>query len=66
MGTLNETCPPTYRKYLAEQGMVMPNRLKTFQIFWSHLSVFALEKEPKNLNFLRVFISNRPFGGYIQ
>ena len=47
MGTLNETCPPTYRKYVAEQGMVMPNRLKTFQIFWSHFSVFALEKEPK-------------------
>ena len=31
---------PTSRKYVAEQGIAMPNGSKTFQIFRSHSSVF--------------------------
>ena len=50
MATFNEkTRAPTSRKYVAEQGIVMPNWSKTFQTFQSHFSVFALEKQPKNL-----------------
>ena len=33
----------------AEQGILMQNLSN--QSFYSHSSVFALEKEPKNLNF---------------
>ena len=51
MATFNETHTPTSRKYVAEKGMVMPNRSKPFQTLWSHSSVFALEQQPKNLNF---------------
>ena len=51
MVTFNETRAPTSRKNLAEQGIVMPNLSKTFQTFWLHYSVFALEKQRKNINF---------------
>ena len=58
----------------------MPNWSKSFQIFLSHSSLFALEKLPKHLNFFRVFFkkktisrgkkslftSNIPFGGNFQ
>ena len=66
MATFNETHTPTSRKYVAEKGMVMPNRSKPFQTLWSHSSVFALEQQPKNLNFQRFFTSRRPFGAYFQ
>ena len=66
MATFNETRAPTSRKYVAGQGIVMSDWSKTFQTFWSHSSVFALEKQPKNLNFQRFFTSRRPFGGYFQ
>ena len=66
MATFNETHPPTSRKYVAAQGIVTPNWSKAFQTFCSHSSVYALEKQPKNLNFQRIFTSNRPFGGYFQ
>ena len=64
--TLIEMRAPTSRKYVAEQGIVMPNWSTAFQTFWSHSSVFALEKQPKTLNFQSVFTSSRPFGGYFQ
>ena len=51
LATFNETRAPAYTKYVAEQSIVMPNSTKTFQIFRSQFFVFALEKEPKNLNF---------------
>ena len=51
MPTFNETRATTFRSYVAEQGIVMSNWLKTFHTFWSHSSIFALEKQPKNLNF---------------
>ena len=45
MATLSETCALTSRKYVAEQGIVMPNLLQTLQSFWLHSSIFALEKK---------------------
>ena len=39
----------------SEQGIMMLNWSKTFQSFWSHSSVLALEKQPKNLDFQSVF-----------
>ena len=66
MPTFNETRVPTSTKYVAEQGIVMPNWLKTCQTFWLHSSVFALEKQPQNLSFHSAFTSKRPFGGYFQ
>ena len=64
--TFNETRAPNSRKYVAEQGMLMPNWSKPFQTFWPHSSVFALEKQHRNKNFQRFFTSKRPFGGYFQ
>ena len=66
VATFNESRAPTSRKYVAEQGIVIPNWLKTFQTIWSHSSAFALEKQSKNLNFQSVFTSKRPFGGYFN
>ena len=51
MATFNEKRTNAFRKYGSEQGIMMPNWSKTFQNFWSHSSVFNLEKLPKNLNF---------------
>ena len=53
--TFNETCAPTSRKNVAEQGILVPNWSRTFQSFWSHFSIFALDKQPKNLNFQGFF-----------
>ena len=65
VASFNETRAPTSRKYVVEEGIVIPNWSKKFRTFWSHSSVFALEK-PTNLNFQSVFPSNRLFGGYFQ
>ena len=51
MATFDKTRAPTFRTYVAEKEIVMPNWLKTFQIFWSHSSAFTLEKQPEKLNF---------------
>ena len=64
--TSNETRAPTYRKYIAEQDMLMSNRSKTFQTFRLLPSVFPLEKQPKILNFQKIFTSNRPSGDHFQ
>ena len=50
-----ETRAQTSRKYVSEQGVVMPNWSKIIQTFRSHSSVFAWEKQPKNLNFQSFF-----------
>ena len=52
VATFNETPAPTSGKYVAEQDIVMSHWLKTFQTFRWHSWIFALEKQPKNLNFL--------------
>ena len=64
--TFNETRAPTSIKYVAEKAIEMPDWSKTFQTFWSHHSVFAIEKLPKNLNFQSFFTSNKPSGGYFH
>ena len=51
VATFSETRTLTSRKYVAEQGIVMPNWSKIFRVFRSHSSVFALEKQPKIMNF---------------
>ena len=48
VATFNEKRAPTSRKYVAEQGIMIPNSSKITHIFRSHSSVFALEKQPKN------------------
>ena len=55
MATFNETRAPTSRKYVSEQAIVMPNWSKTFQNFWSHSFVFALENNLK-IKISRVFL----------
>ena len=64
--TFPEIRAPTSKKYVAEHGIVMPNCSKTFQTVWSHSSVFALEKQPKNINFQSFSIFKRSFSGYFQ
>ena len=49
--SFNETRAPTSRRYVAEQGTVIANWLKIYQIFRLDSSVCPLEKEAKNLNF---------------
>ena len=66
VATFNETRAPASRKYVTEQDIVMPNSSEIFQTFWSHSSVYASEKQPKNLNLQHVFTSNRPIRGYFQ
>ena len=55
LDTFHETRAPTCRKHVYEQAIVMSNWSIKFQTFWSHSSVFPLEKQPKNLNFYSFF-----------
>ena len=55
MATFNERCAPTSRKYVTEEGIVMPNWSKAFETFCSHYSVFALENNLRII-FFRVFL----------
>ena len=57
VATFNEAHAPTFRKFVAEQDIGMANSSKIFQTFKVHSSFFALEKQPKNLNFHCVFTS---------
>ena len=66
LDTFHETRAPTCRKHVSEQAIVISNWSIKFQTFWSHSSVFPLEKQPKNLNFHSFFTSNKPFVGYFQ
>ena len=52
VASFNETRAPTSRKYVVEKGSAMSNWSKTFETFWSHSSVSALEKQPEKVNFL--------------
>ena len=42
--TFGRRLAPTSGKFVAEQGILILNLLGTLQHFWSHFSVFALEK----------------------
>ena len=66
MATFNTTRAPNSRKYVTQQGILMPNWTRTFQAFWLHSSVFVLEKQHKNLNFQSFLPLVGPFGGYFQ
>ena len=66
LDTFHETRAPTCRKHVSEQAIVISNWSIKFQTFWSHSSVFPLEKQPKNLNFYSFFASNTPFVGYFE
>ena len=54
-GYFQWTRAQTSRKYVAEQGIVMPDWSKIIETFRSHCSVFALVKEVKSLNFESIF-----------
>ena len=43
VATLSKTNPIVSRKYVAEQGMDIPNSSETLKLFWLHSSVFDLE-----------------------
>ena len=66
MATFNERRAATSWKYVAKQGIVIPNWSKIIQIFRLHFSAFALEKQPKNPIFQSLFYLNKPCGGYFQ
>ena len=66
MATFNETRAPTSRKYIGEEGIPPTNWSNTFQTFWLHSSVFALEEQPEKLNSQSFFTSKKLFGGYFQ
>ena len=51
VATFSETREPTFRKYEAEQGIVMLNASKALSTFSSHSSVFDLDKQPTSLKF---------------
>ena len=55
VASLNGTRAPTSKKCVAEKGIVMPNWLKSFQTFWLHSSIFALEKQLQKPNFQSFF-----------
>ena len=64
--TFNEMRVPTSRIYVTEKSIIQPNWSKTLQLFWSHSSVFALEKLLKKINFQSFFTIKRPYGDYFQ
>ena len=66
VATFNEIYVTTFRKYVAEEGITLPNCSKTFQTFSSHSFLFTLEKQYKSLNFQSNFTSKRPFDSYLQ
>ena len=47
VATFSEACALTCRINVAEKDIAIPNLLQTLRLFWSHSSVFALEKEPQ-------------------
>ena len=44
VATFSETRGPSSKKYVVLQGIIMPKLLQTFQCFWSHSTLLALEK----------------------
>ena len=44
VSTFSETRGPSSKKYVVLQGIIMPKLLQTFQCFWSHSTLLALEK----------------------
>ena len=65
MAAFNETRASSSKKYVAGQGVLMPNCSKTFQTLFSH-SIFALEKQLKNLYFHSFLPIRDPLVRYFQ
>ena len=61
MPTVNEMRAATSKKYVTEQGVVVP-----LQCFWSHSHVFALEENNNNANCFDFFTTKLILGGYFQ
>ena len=59
MASFSEMRGPTFKIYVAEQGMPLPNWLKTFQVFWLHSPGFSIEKRTEELNFHSFFLAPR-------
>ena len=55
MAAFRETGAFTSRWYEVEQVVLIPNFPETLEGFWSHSSVFALEKYSKNLSLKSIF-----------
>ena len=55
MITFNEKRAPTSIKYVAESDIIMTNFFQSLQLFWSHSSVFALEKVAWKSKFSELF-----------
>ena len=61
MDTFDETSALSSRKYVSEQGMSIPDLSKKLRYFVLYSSVFALEKQPKNLRDPLVATFNKNF-----
>ena len=51
MAAFSEMGAFTSGRYEVEQVVLIPNLSETLEDFWSHSSIFALEKYSKNLSF---------------
>ena len=59
MAAFSETGAFTSRWYKMEQVVLIPNLSETLEDFWSHSSLFALEKYSKNLSFKSIFTTKK-------
>ena len=59
MAAFSETGAFTSRWYEVEQVVLIPNLSETLEDFWSHSSVFALEKYSKSLSFKSIFTTKK-------
>ena len=59
MAAFSETGAFTSRWYEVEQVVLIPNLSETLEDFWSHSSLFALEKYSKNLSFKSIFTTKK-------
>ena len=59
VAAFSETGAFDSRWYEVEQVVLIPNLSETLEDFWSHSSVFALEKYSKNLSFKSIFTTKK-------
>ena len=62
----NETRALSSRKYVSKPGISIPNLSKKLQFFWLQFTVFATEKQSKDLNVYSFFIYKIILGDYFQ
>ena len=46
--------------------MIISIFTEKLNFFWSYSSVIALENQPENLDFKRIFATKRTFDGYLE